>query len=71
MPSVKVVPRPTIEEDIVLMLDCYIKGRIVKKVLIDGGAQICTMTEQIMHMLGLQIHNTPTIKVKMADNSKA
>ena len=35
------------------------------------GAQICIMTENVMHKLGLRIQEVPEIKVKMADNSKA
>lgn len=68
--TVKIAPVKA-EEDIVPILDCYIKGRLVKKGLVDGGAQICIMTENVMHKLGLRIQEVPEIKVKMADNSKA
>lgn len=47
---VKIAPIET-QEDIVPTLDCYIKGRIVKKGLVDGGAQICIMTETVMRKL--------------------
>ena len=39
--------------------------------LVDGGAQICIMTENVMNKIGLCIQDVPKIKVKMADNSKA
>lgn len=60
-----------LEDAIVPTLNCYIKGKLIQKALIDGGAQICIMTEQVMHKLGLRIHEVPIVKVKMADNSKA
>ncbi len=52
-------------------LDCYIKGRLVKKGLVDGGAQICIMNENVMQNLGLHINEVLEIRVKMANNSKA
>ncbi|MCO5574147.1 hypothetical protein L7F22_027927 [Adiantum nelumboides] len=62
---------PVEMEDIVPTIDCFIKGTLVRKGLVDGGAQICIMTEATMHRLNLKIHKTPEVRVKMADNSKA
>ena len=70
VPVVKIA-QAEVDEDIAPVLDCYIKGRLVREGLVDGGAQICIMTEVLMHKLGLHIHETPDIKVKMANNSKA
>ncbi|MCO5591203.1 hypothetical protein L7F22_045184 [Adiantum nelumboides] len=58
-------------EDIVPTIDCFIKSTLVRKGLVDGGAQICIMIEATMHRLNLKIHKTPEVRVKMADNSKA
>ncbi|RYA73748.1 hypothetical protein DD595_24825, partial [Enterobacter cloacae complex sp. 4DZ3-17B2] len=69
-PVVKIA-HAEMNEDITPVLDCYIKGRLVRKGLVDGGAQICIMTEGLMQRLGMHIHETPEIKVKMANNSKA
>ena len=60
--TVKIAPIET-EEDIVPLLDCHIKGRLVKRGLVDGGAQICIMTENVMNKLGLCIQDVPEIKV--------
>ncbi|MCO5574887.1 hypothetical protein L7F22_028681 [Adiantum nelumboides] len=62
---------PVEMEDIVPTIDCFIKGTLVRKGLVDSGAQICIMTEATMHRLNLKIHKTPEVRVKMADNSKA
>ncbi|MCO5587328.1 hypothetical protein L7F22_041277 [Adiantum nelumboides] len=62
---------PVEMEDIVPTIDCFIKGTLVQKGLVDGGAQIFIMTEATMHRLNLKIHKTPEVRVKMADNSKA
>ncbi|MCO5557604.1 hypothetical protein L7F22_011170 [Adiantum nelumboides] len=62
---------PVEMEDIVPTIDCFIKGTLVRKRLVDGGAQICIMTEATMHRLNLKIHKTPEVRVKMTDNSKA
>ncbi|MCO5564468.1 hypothetical protein L7F22_018129 [Adiantum nelumboides] len=46
-------------QDITPVLDAYVKGQRVSNVHLDGGAQICVMTKQTMHCLGLKI-NAPT-----------
>ena len=53
-----------VDEDVAPILDCYIKGRLVKEGLVDGGAQICIMTEVLMHKLGLHIQETPNNKAR-------
>ena len=58
-------------EDIVPTLDCFIKGTLVWKGLIDGATQVCIMTKSMLTHLGLRIQETPKVQVKMAENSKA
>ena len=58
-------------EDIMPIADCHIKGNLVRKNLVDGGAQVCIMIESTMTRLGLCIQETLEVCVKMADNSKA
>ena len=53
------------------MVDCHIKGRVLSKTLIDGGAQICIMADHVVHRLGLKIQEVTDIRVKMANNNKA
>ncbi|MCO5601685.1 hypothetical protein L7F22_055808 [Adiantum nelumboides] len=42
-------------QDITPVLNAYVKGQRVSNFYVDGGAQICVMTEQTMHRLGLKI----------------
>ncbi|MCO5598269.1 hypothetical protein L7F22_052361 [Adiantum nelumboides] len=41
-------------QDITPVLNAYVKGQRVSNVYVDGGAQICVITEQTMHRLGLK-----------------
>ena len=40
-------------EDILPIMDAYIKGQHITNVYIDGGALICVMSEGMMHFLSL------------------
>ena len=40
-------------EDILLVMDAYIRGQHITNVYINGGAQICVMSEKMMNHLGL------------------
>ncbi|MCO5557551.1 hypothetical protein L7F22_011117 [Adiantum nelumboides] len=53
---------PVEMEDIVPTIDCFIKGTLVQKGLVDGGAQICIMTEATIHGLNLKIHKTREVR---------
>ncbi|MCO5559375.1 hypothetical protein L7F22_012974 [Adiantum nelumboides] len=57
-------------QDITPMLNAYVKGQRVSNVYVDGGAQICVMTEQTMQHFGLKINAPAPCKAKMANNSK-
>ncbi|MCO5563279.1 hypothetical protein L7F22_016917 [Adiantum nelumboides] len=41
--------------DITPVLDAYVKGQRVSSVYVDGGVQICAMTEQTMQRFGLKV----------------
>ncbi|MCO5554207.1 hypothetical protein L7F22_007735 [Adiantum nelumboides] len=57
-------------QDTTPVLNAYVKGQRVSNVYVDGGAQICFMTEQTMHRLGLKVNALAPCKAKMANNSK-
>ncbi|MCO5590722.1 hypothetical protein L7F22_044697 [Adiantum nelumboides] len=52
------------------IVDAYIKGKRVSNVYVDGGAQMCVITERTMHRLGLSITEPSDCHAKLAKNSK-
>ena len=52
---------PVEMEDIVPTLDCFIKGPLVWKGPVDGGAQVCIMIKPNMTCLGLCVQETPEV----------
>ena len=36
-------------EDVLLVIEAYIKGQCVSKVYVDGGVQVCVMSEKMMN----------------------
>ncbi|MCO5580281.1 hypothetical protein L7F22_034147 [Adiantum nelumboides] len=57
-------------KDIVSVVDAYVKGQHISNVYVDGGAQICVMSEHVFHRLGLKISAPAPYKAKMANNVK-
>ncbi|MCO5606078.1 hypothetical protein L7F22_060265 [Adiantum nelumboides] len=57
-------------KDIEHIVDAYIKGKRVANVYVDGGAQMCVITERTMHKLGLSITEPSDCHAKLANNSK-
>ena len=56
------------DDDILPFLQAYIKGQRIHKVYVDGQAQVCIMSEKMMHHLGLEVHGKSELKAKMANN---
>ena len=51
------------------IVDAWVKGQRVTNVYVDGGAQMCVMTENLMHRLRLEVDTPSQSKVKLANNS--
>ena len=56
------------EEDILPILEAYIKDQRIRKVYEDGGAQVCVMSEKMMHRLDLEVQGKSEFKAKVANN---
>ena len=57
-----------VKEDVLAVLEAYIKGQRILKVYVDGRAQVCVMSEKTMHQLGLEVQGKSEFKAKMANN---
>ena len=56
------------EEDVLPVLEAYIKGQRICNVYVDGKAQFNVMSEKMMHRLGLEVQGKSEFKAKMANN---
>ena len=56
------------DEDVLLVLEAYIKDQWIHKKYVDGGAQICVMSEKMMLHLGLEAQRKKKLRAKMANN---
>ena len=56
------------DEDVLPVIEAYIKGQRIQKVYVDGGAQVCVISEKMMNLLGLEVHGKTEFKAKMANN---
>ena len=58
------------EEDVLPVLEAYIKGQKICNVYVDGGAQICVVTHACVERLGLIISGDSRFCIHMANHQK-
>ena len=58
------------QKDVVPTIEAHIKGQRISNVYVDGGAQMCVMSEKVMHRLGLEVSGPSAFKAKLANNVK-
>lgn len=56
--------------DVLPIVDVWIHGRREGKAYMDGGAQVCVMTAETMHLLGLELSGKSVFSVRMANSSR-
>ena len=55
--------------DILPILDAWVKGQKVSRVYVDGGAQMCVMTERLMIKLRLDVDTPSQFRVTLENNA--
>ncbi len=53
-------------KDMEPIVEAYVKGRRIPKAYVDGGAQICVMSERLMNQLGLDVSGPSTFRAKLS-----
>lgn len=56
--------------DIPPVLKVWLQGHPVEKAYLDGGAEVCVLTEDTMRQLNLKMNATSYLRVKMANSTK-
>ena len=54
------------EKDVLPILDACIKGQRVSNVFVDGRAQMCVMSESMMHKLELEVDGPCNVRANLA-----
>ena len=55
--------------DVLPVVDTWIHGRKVKKMYMDGGAQVCVMAEETIYQLRLDITSRSMLSLRMANST--
>ena len=55
-------------EYVLQIMEAYLKGQWVSKFYVDGGLQVCIMSENIMNQPGLEVSGKLEFKAKIANN---
>ena len=50
------------------IIEAYIKGKRISRAYVDGGAQICVMSERLTNQLGMEVSGPSTYRAKLANN---
>lgn len=50
--------------DVVPLMEAHIKGQRISKVYVDGGAQMCVMSEKLMNRLGMEASGPSMYKAR-------
>ena len=58
------------DRDLVPVLDAVVEKKTVVLAYIDGGAQVCVMTENTMEKLGIRISHPSSVNMRLANHRK-
>ena len=50
------------------VVEAYVRERRAPKAYVDGGAQICVMSERLISQLGLEVSSSSTFRAKLVNN---
>lgn len=57
--------------DVVPLLDAQVEGKLPTQAYVDGGAQVCVMTEWAMEKTGVKLVPKSSVKMRLANYSEA